>query len=48
MNVSACFLGSIVALAYGVCWADEQPRVIDQTRLAKQPNLIFIMADDLG
>ena len=48
MNISAYVLGNLLALACGVCLADGQPAVIEQTRVATQPNLIFIMADDLG
>jgi len=48
MNISAYVLGSLLALACGVCLADGQLAVIEQTRVATQPNLIFIMADDLG
>ena len=48
MNISAYVLGTLLALACGLCLADGQPAVIEQTRVATQPNLIFIMADDLG
>ena len=48
MNVVISVVGTFFILACGLCWADEPLGVTEQTRVATQPNMIFIMADDLG
>jgi uncharacterized sulfatase len=48
MNVSAFVCSAVIALGCGLCWGDDQLGVVEKPRLAEQPNMIFIMADDLG
>ena len=48
MNVSEFVFGTLLAIVFDTCWADEQPSAIGQASVVTPPNLIFIMADDLG
>ncbi|MAI30953.1 MAG: N-acetylgalactosamine-6-sulfatase [Rhodopirellula sp.] len=48
MTIFAGVLATLLVLACGVCSADEQPDAIEQPLVVTQPNMIFIMADDLG
>ena len=48
MKLYSGVLGPLLFLLSVVCRADDQPSGYGQKLVATQPNMIFIMADDLG